>query len=205
MSGPDGCPGLLSSLQDFWTRVQRKFRYHPQRQRLKPKAIISRQAFLEPCFQSRRFRFVIESPCLFGAGFSATKTQVCRRIAFLGLGFDSTLSSPYLFGARFSAAMVQLYRRLTFLGPVELSNLLAACSSNPFIHVILSTLRARFSAATVQLYRRLTFLGPAFRPSRFNFVVESPCFLGQVPRTVNSSDYSYQHQSRNRLLNYPIS
>jgi O-antigen ligase len=25
-----------------------------------------------------------------------------------------------------------------------------------------------------------------------------------VPRTVNSPDYSYQHQSRNRLLNYPI-
>jgi len=79
---------------------------------------------------------------LFGAKFSTTMAQVCRRlvIVFLGPGFQpprlnfvvespfwgqvfgrhgSTLSSNRLFGARFSATKAQLCRRLViaFLGP----------------------------------------------------------------------------------------
>ncbi len=130
--------------------------------------------------------------------FSATKAQVCRRIAlpFWGQVFGrhgSTLSSNRLFGARFSAATAQLCRRLViaFLGPGFRPPRLNFVVESPFWGQVFSrhgsTLSsnrlfgARFSAATAQLCRRLViaFLGPGFQSPRLNFVVDSP-FWGRV-------------------------
>jgi hypothetical protein len=77
-----------------------------------------RVAFLGPGFQPPRLRFVIDSPCLFGARFSVGTDQLSRRLAlpFWGQVFSHQDS---LFGARFSAATDQLCRLLViaFLGP----------------------------------------------------------------------------------------
>jgi hypothetical protein len=77
---------------------------------------LSRTKPTNPCLYSI---FVVDSPCLFGARFSAATAQLCRRIAlpFWGQVFShqgSGLSSACnrLFGARFSVATVQLCRRL---------------------------------------------------------------------------------------------
>jgi len=95
-------------------------------------------AFLGPGEKSPRFNFVVKWRCLFGAMFSATTVQLCRRIAlpfwghvfgyhgstlssngvtFLGLGFQSprlnfVVELPCLFGAVFLVATVQLCRQM---------------------------------------------------------------------------------------------
>jgi hypothetical protein len=122
------------------------------------------------------------SRCLFGARFSATTVQLCRRIAlpfwgqvfgyhgstlssnrvaFLGPGFQPprfnfVVKWRYLFGARFSATTVQLCRQMAL----------------PFWGQVFSHHGSTLSSNGV------TFLGPGFRLPRFNFVVESRCFLG---------------------------
>ncbi|OQY43476.1 MAG: hypothetical protein B6247_31640 [Candidatus Parabeggiatoa sp. nov. 2] len=141
------------------------------------------------------FNFVVESPCLFGARFSVATVQLCRRIAFLGPGFQpprlsfvvespfwsqvfnhqgSGLSSNRLFGAVFSVGTVQLCRRiaLPFWGQV-FSRHGSTLSSNRFFGAV-------FSVATVQLCRRiaLPFWGQVFSRHGSTFVVESPCLFG---------------------------
>jgi hypothetical protein len=114
----------------------------------------SRTKPTNPCLYSI---LVVESPCLFGARFSAAKVQVCRRIAFLGPGFQPP---------RFRFVV-----KLPFWGQV-FSHQASGLSSNCLFG-------ARFSAATAQVCRRIAFLGPGFQPPSFRFVVESP-FWGRV-------------------------
>jgi hypothetical protein len=122
----------------------------------------------------------LSSACnrLFGARFSAATVQLCRRLAFLGLGF-------------LSATKTQVVCRLlviAFLGPGFRPPRFNFVIDSPFWGQVfgrhgstLSSSRlfgARFSATTVQLCHRLAFLGPGFRPPRFNFVIDSPCLFG---------------------------
>jgi hypothetical protein len=94
---------------------------------------------------------------LFGANFSTTMAQLCRRLAFLGPGFRPP---------RFRFVI-----DLPFWGQVfghQGSGLSSTCLFG-----------ARFSATKVQVCHRLAFLGPGFRPPRFRFVIDLP-FWGQV-------------------------
>jgi hypothetical protein len=120
---------------------------------------------------------------LFGAKFSTTMAQLCRRLAFLGPGFllprfrfvvdlpfwgqvfcrqGSGLSSTCLFGARFSAAKVQVYRRLAFLEPSFRPPRLSFMVDLPFWGQVF---------AKTQLCCLLAFLEPGERPPRLRFIV----------------------------------
>ncbi|OQY44044.1 MAG: hypothetical protein B6247_30780, partial [Candidatus Parabeggiatoa sp. nov. 2] len=95
----------------------------------------------------------LSSNRLFGARFSATGTQVCRRliIAFLGPGFQP----PRLRFVVESPFWGQVFSRQD-----------SGLSSNRLF-------RAVFSATKAQLCRRIAFLGLGFQPPRLSFVVES--------------------------------
>jgi hypothetical protein len=107
----------------------------------------------------------LSSACnrLFGARFSAATVQLCRRLAFLGLGF-------------LSATKTQVVCRLlviAFLGPGFRPPRFNFVIDSPFWGQVFGHHGSTLSST------RLAFLGPGFRPPRLNFVIDSP-FWGQV-------------------------
>jgi len=122
----------------------------------------------------------LSSNRLFGARFSATKTQLCRRIAFLEPGFQPprlrfVVESPF-WGRVFSRHGSTLSsNRLAFLGP--------GFQSPRFNFVVESLFWGRvFSRHGSTLSsNRLAFLGPGFQSARFNFCrrIALP-FWGQI-------------------------
>jgi hypothetical protein len=140
-------------------------------------------------FRPPRFNFVVDSS-IWGQARSRHGSTLSSTRLF-GPGekpprFNFIIDSP--FWARREAVTVQLCRRLAFLGPGERPPRFNFVVGSPFWGQArshhgstLSSTRlfgARREAATVQLCRRLVFLGPGEKPSRFNFIIDSP-FWGQ--------------------------
>ncbi len=116
--------------------------------------VCHRLAFLGPCFQSSRFNFVVESPCLFvppiNPIFWKNRIYWHRSDLLKKLYWRMARGAP-LSGTRFSATKTQICCRIAFFG-------------------------ARFSAVKTQVCHRLAFLGPCFQSSRFNFVTQKSAY-----------------------------